>query len=109
MIGPTACVEGVPKREGIPPVGVVAPEPGGGVREKSPEYVEGGWFPEPGVVGGPPLPGGRDPGGTASGVPAMITCQSSQLHIGSFQRRRTVWGRLVASSLSEVGRRPNFR
>ena len=55
-----------------------------------------------------PLPpgGGAAPIGTASGVPAMMTCQSSQLHIGSFQSLRIERGFIFESSLSSFGKRP---
>ena len=45
---------------------------------------------------GPPI-------GAASGVPAMMTCQSSQLHIGSFQSWRIVRGLFSLISFKLVG------
>jgi hypothetical protein len=44
--------------------------------------------------------------GAASALPAMMTCQSSQLHIGSFQSCRIVRGFIVDISFNSFGRRP---
>ena len=107
-IGPTV-LPGVPKMDGGVGVSAAAPPPrkGGGVVVG---WGPDGLLPEPGVLVVPgPLPptgGGPEPIGAASGVPAMMTCQSSQLHIGSFQSWRIVRGRIFASSLSSSGSRP---